>query len=355
MTKSTIINICTSHAEPYQVVVGQEILGSIPSFFDFSKYSSLFLLTEENVWQHIEGLIEKSLVRQAKVIKIQSGEENKTIQQVQYVWQELQSGGADRKSLLINVGGGVIGDLGGFAASSYMRGIDFIQIPTTLLSQVDASVGGKTGVNFSGVKNLIGAFYQPKIVIIDTDTLKTLPEREIASGMAENIKHALIQDAEFLNYLERLSQPNWAEIIARSVKIKAEIVEADEKEAGLRKLLNFGHTAGHAFESLLLGSSQHLLHGEAVALGMLYEAYLSENLEEEDFQKIKAMLRKYNLPVKLTTSLDYDTFCQKLKTDKKNVADKINWTLLEKIGEGVFDREVSLEQYLLAFNKITEN
>lgn len=340
-----------AEATSYQLIIGAGAYTELVNLTANGKYSKVFLLTTPEVWKNCQELIAKYLPLDFKLIEIQSGEEHKTLTTLENVLHELSFHGADRRSLLVNFGGGVVGDLGGFAASVYMRGIDFVQAPTTLLSQVDASVGGKTGINFNHVKNLLGAFQQPKAVLINPETLKSLPVRELSSGMAENIKHALIADSSFIDYLENFQWPvrdfaDFSDLIAKSVAIKAQVVRADPKEAGLRKILNFGHTAGHALESLCLNSAHPLAHGEAVALGMLMEGELavSEGLiSEADLKRIEKLILKFNLPNKVTVKINPLEFEAKLLTDKKNSNQQIKWVLLKKLGEAVIDQSVSAE------------
>ncbi len=335
----------------YQVIIGDDAYSKLASLIAKAKYSKVFVLTTLAVWDNCSELILKYLPEDFKLIKINSGEEQKTVSTWEQVLQELNLGGADRRSLLINFGGGVVGDLGGFAASVYMRGIDFIQAPTTLLSQVDASVGGKTGINFNHVKNLIGAFQQPKAVLINPLSLRSLPARELSSGMAENIKHALIADASFIDFLEDFTWPvkdftDFSDLIAKSVAIKAQVVKADPKEAGLRKILNFGHTAGHALESLCLETNHSLAHGEAVALGMLMESELAVSqglISSIDFERIKKLIVKFNLPILIEAKINHLEFQAKLLTDKKNSNQEVKWVLLKKLGEAVIDQTVKSE------------
>jgi len=276
------------------------------------------------------------------LIEINAGEESKDIDFCIGIWKLLIDFGADRKSLMINLGGGVISDLGGFAASTFKRGIDFVHVPTTLLSQVDASVGGKTGIDIDSIKNIIGTFTQPKAVFIHDEFLNTLPERQILSGLAEMLKHGLICDANYWNQLKNsdLQKPS-AELIYRSVEIKNEVVIEDPKETGIRKSLNFGHTIGHAVEtySLLNDSGSSLSHGEAIAIGMICEAWLSHKkiglssgALTEITDVITALYPKYFIEEAANEQL----YALMLK-DKKNQSGKINCTLLKQIGQYSID------------------
>ncbi|NLF24181.1 MAG: 3-dehydroquinate synthase [Deltaproteobacteria bacterium] len=344
------INIGAAQAETYKIWVGSGLISKVPEFFDLSSYSRVAVLSDHNVAPHWGATLVEALSHRAELIVIPAGEEAKNITTVELVWRRLLEAGCDRKSLVLNLGGGVVGDLGGFAAASYMRGVDFVQIPTTLLSQVDASVGGKLGINSAGVKNLAGVFRQPRGVIIDTDTLSTLPKRELLSGLAEVLKHGLIRDADYFTQVcglgEAVFEPkNLEQIILRSCQIKAEVVQADELEGGLRKILNFGHSIGHAIEILSHARlpAEHLLHGEAVSLGMLAEAKLSELagfISAADLDHIRAGLQGCGLPVTLKQRFALEDLLAKLKLDKKNVGGVLKWTLLRALGEAVFDVEI---------------
>ena len=272
------------------------------------------------------------------VIRILSGELNKTLDTCQKIWLEMFAARADRRSVLICLGGGVIGDMGGFTASTYKRGMDFIQMPTTLLSQVDSSIGGKLGIDFAAVKNSIGVFANPKAVFISSHFLTTLSAREVRSGFAEIIKHALIADAEqwmSLSKIEDLTTVDWDNIIVPSLKVKQKVVEIDPFERGLRKSLNFGHTIGHAIESMALETDKPLTHGEAIAIGMICESYLSNILRglpkqdlDEIIQFILKIYGKYDIQ-----QFDFEELIALMRQDKKNDGDEINFTFLPKIGE----------------------
>ena len=328
-----------SQNNKYNIHIKSNILNNINDVIDLSKFSSIVVLTDENIVKN--GWLDK--LHNFKSIVIKSGEINKNINTVSYIWKTMNDYGMDRKSLLINIGGGVVCDLGAFCASTYMRGIDFLQIPTTLLSQVDASVGGKTGFDFNEGKNIIGTFATPISVLIDDMTLKTLPKREYISGLAEVIKYGIIYDKDFLKYFEENNidsiENNY--IITRSCEIKADVVSKDFKENSLRKILNFGHTIGHAIESLSLKTNNPLLHGEAVAIGMITESFIAKeigNINNNDFNKIKTILKNYNLPS--TFNGNVEEIYLMLFKDKKNVSKKIKWVLPKNIGNFVFDVEV---------------
>lgn len=351
---NTTLSVSISEAQThctYPIHIGLGVLSQLSEKIDLSHYSSLFVVTDAHVAPHwLEPLL-SGLQRPAGHIILPPGERSKSIQTVELIWSALAQYGCDRRSLVLNLGGGVIGDMGGFAACTFMRGLDFVQVPTTLLSMVDASVGGKLGVNAEHTKNLIGVFAQPQAVCIDPQTLSTLPERELRSGFGEVIKHGLIRDVRYIEQLEQhtfeaIQEEAWVDWIQRSCAIKADVVEADVREGGIRKILNFGHTVGHAIESCLLDSEHALLHGEAVGLGMIVEAELSRMsgmLSLDDVQRIQTLIRAYGLPTRLPTSLHFESIHKGILGDKKNVSGTVLWTLLASIGNAVFDRELPLE------------
>jgi len=285
-------------------------------------------------------------------IVIPDGEEYKNLSSVEHIYGEMLAARLDRKSVLIALGGGVVGDIAGFAASTYMRGIDFIQIPTTLLAQVDSSVGGKTGVNHPLGKNMIGTFWQPKLVWIDIDTLKSLPGREFLSGLAEVIKYGVIWEEELFCYLEeniekvlRLDNDTLSHIIGRSCEIKAKVVSSDERESGLRAILNYGHTIGHAIETVT--GYKRYFHGEAVAIGMYAEARISRELgliEEGQLQRIKTLLESYGLPAALPEGVDFPQLFASMQLDKKTVSGDLTFILPEKIGKVRIHRGLSVKE-----------
>jgi 3-dehydroquinate synthase len=285
---------------------------------------------------HLEALLRKISATELHVVTVPDGEEYKNLATVETVLNELFTHKLDRKSLLIAFGGGVIGDMTGFTASLYQRGIDFIQIPTTLLSQVDASVGGKTGVNNSFGKNLIGAFYQPKAVYIDTDFLKTLPPREFSAGIAEIIKMAVMFDSSYFDYLSTVDFGDKIALekaIQRSVELKAWVVNQDEKEAGIRAVLNYGHTFAHVVENET--EYKTYLHGEAVAIGIIMANELALELaliSKDEINRVKAFLIKHNLPINYEIK-DVEAFYNKFFLDKKSANDKIKFILPKGIGD----------------------
>jgi 3-dehydroquinate synthase len=331
----------------YSVFINKNITEEINRFFSASKkYSGLFILVDENSLKHCyPPLVEKvSAFKDAEIIEIESGEENKSLEVCAQIWTTLSEFGADRNSLFVNLGGGVIGDMGGFIASTFKRGIDFINIPTTLLAQVDASVGGKTGIDMNGLKNEIGVFADPAAVFINSDFLSTLNKRHLLSGFAEIIKHALISDAAYWDEVQDCKVNNTdqlAQLIASSVKIKNNIVKKDPKESGIRKALNFGHTIGHAIESYSLQNDKKpMLHGEAIAIGMVCEAYLSTKicgLKEDELKKItKFIVRTF--PGLSIEKMNSNNLIDLMKHDKKNTGDAINFSLISSIGKCETDK-----------------
>jgi len=324
-----------------------------------SKYfSNIFILVDENTHELCLPILLEKLETNCviEIIEIESGETNKNIDTCLGVWNTLSDFNGDRKSLLINIGGGVITDLGGFVASTFKRGIAYINIPTTLLSMVDASVGGKTGVDLGTLKNQIGVVSVPDLVLIDTSYLKTLPKNQMRSGLAEMLKHGLISSELYWNKfkdLANLSLDDLDALIYESILIKKHVVDIDPYEANLRKTLNFGHTLGHAIESYFLSNPNKidLLHGEAIAIGIVLASYISTklvNLPLETTQEIKRIFNNYYGVVNFEES-DYAPIIELLKYDKKNNHGNINFVLLKAIGEPVIDCLVEEKVILDAF------
>ncbi|HHP7233908.1 MAG TPA: 3-dehydroquinate synthase [Desulfobacterales bacterium] len=294
----------------------------------------LVVLTDDNV----RRLYESAFPRGAAVVSVGVGEAAKALANVERIYEALLAGEADRSTFVVGIGGGVACDIAGFAASTYMRGMRFGFVATSLLAQVDASVGGKNGVNFRGYKNLVGTFSQPEFVICDPQVLRTLPRGEVLCGLAEVVKHALIRDADLLNFMERNAeavlelQPAAVErIVADSVAIKSAVVTADEKESGLRRILNFGHTFGHALEPLL-----HISHGEAVSIGMVLAAGLSVQrglLEPEAAERIRDLLERLGLPVQCP--VPPSELMDAVRKDKKRESDAVHFVLLHGLGDAV--------------------
>lgn len=324
-----------------KIIISTDIKSIVNNFLNESDYSYLFILVDENTKKHcLPALQNNGIIADPKIIEIKSGESNKSIKTASKIWDFLIKNNANRSSLLINLGGGIIADMGGFAASTFKRGIDFVNIPTTLLSQVDASVGGKTGINFANFKNEIGVFSHPKFVFIDSTFLKTLDKRNIFSGWGEMIKHTLIfgqPDFEHLtkHKVQNINYKTLNQLISKSIAIKNHFVESDPFEKGIRKALNFGHTFGHAFESFYLGQKDFLLHGEAVALGMLCEIFLSHKLCNFPSEKMSQIVT-YILNSYQKTNIkenDFEKIIQLMGHDKKNKGHDINFTLLEDFGK----------------------
>ena len=330
----------------YTIFIGTKIVKDLASLIDCANYSNALIVFDTNIPQVLPEQLQAALPIKSFKISLPSGDNQKNIENVQKIWAALLDFGCDRKSLVINIGGGAIGDLGGFAASTYMRGIDFLQIPTTLLAQVDASVGGKVGINFAAVKNLIGSFQQPIAVIVDIGILSTLPQREFISGFAEIIKHGLIADKKYFQSVtskkpQEFSQDELIDIISRSIQIKADIVSQDEKEKNTRKLLNFGHTIGHAIEAISQEMEKPLLHGEAISIGMIAEGKISKILgllSDKEYTILEQSLIKAGLPTTLSSPVN--NVLEKIKSDKKNVKGETKFTLLENIGKAVINKSV---------------
>lgn len=321
-------------------IVIDQITKSLPLFLKENEFSKIGVLVDEHTKAYCLPII-KALLPPHHLIIIKSGEVNKTLDTCQLIWQELTEIGFDRKSLLINLGGGVIGDMGGFCAASFKRGISFINIPTTLLSSVDASAGGKLGIDFNGFKNHIGFFKEPDTVLIDPIFLETLPNKELRSGFAEVIKHGLIADKNYYEQIiqDGMNQANWNAVIAHSVHIKSEVVKKDPLEEGLRKILNFGHTIGHALESHYMSTENHLLHGEAIAIGMICEAFLSKKLtelSEIELENITTNLIGIYAKSKINKN-DFPAIIKRMYQDKKNSHNLLNHSLIKEIGEATYD------------------
>lgn len=339
-------------------IIFGNIYEELNKFLSEKSYDIIFLFVDSNTHEHCLPTLLGEMESQAamEIIEIPPGEENKDLEIVAQIWQSLSELGASRKSLFINLGGGVITDMGGFIASTFKRGIDFINIPTTLLSMVDASVGGKTGIDFGGLKNQIGTFSMPQLTLIDATFLETLEEREFRSGIAEMLKHGLIYQPEHWNSLQNITGETIQNLIEDSVTIKSEIVAQDPKESGLRKILNFGHTIGHALESFFLETENPLLHGEAIAIGMLVESILTFENElisqtelDEIFEGILKIFPSQPIDENIIPSL-----VELMKHDKKNQDGKISFSLLNGIGSAKYDvllNENQISEGILIYNK----
>ncbi len=348
--------IASIRTPAYSIHFNEEAYTALNTHLTDAGYSKIFILVDENTHEHclaqFMGNIEGE--HDFEIIEIESGEVNKNIHTCTQVWEVLSELDADRKSLMINLGGGVVTDLGGFVASAYKRGIAFINVPTTLLSMVDASVGGKTGVDLGSLKNQIGFINQPVMVLVVSNFLKTLDQRQLNSGYAEMLKHGLIQSEPYWNELKEIdTYEGLGALIHRSVIIKNEVVLEDPTEQHLRKILNYGHTLGHAVESYFLDNPDRelLLHGEAIAIGMVLEAWLSHQLEgltETVLGDIKTtFIERYG---KIEFSQDEITaILELLKYDKKNSHGNINFVLLKSIGVPSIDVRIDTELLRKAF------
>lgn len=332
----------------YSIYIGP-LRQSLPGFLEGLACSALFVIADSNTQEFCLPVLEEALGHSRfGLIQVPAGEIHKNLDTCRQIWAQLMEHRAGRDALVFNLGGGVIGDMGGFCAATFKRGLRFIQLPTTLLAQVDASIGGKLGVDFMQVKNSIGLFCNPAGVFIDPVFLETLPKRELRSGYAEIIKHSLIADAaqwERLQQARRLDEAGWEALIMPSLHIKKRIVEADPLEKGIRKALNFGHTIGHAVEGFALETENPLLHGEAVAIGMACEAYLSARelgLPEKELNRIaRYILRHYgHQPLE---PAHYEAYLGLMGNDKKNEGQGINFSLVNPVGQAVINRYCSPE------------
>ncbi|MCE8033040.1 MAG: 3-dehydroquinate synthase [Halomonas sp.] len=346
----------------YPIHIGTGLLGDPSCLAPYLAGRQVMIVTNEAVAPHYLARLKSGLPGDAEVreVVLPDGEATKTLASVGLIWDALLEAGFNRRCTLIALGGGVIGDMVGFAAACYQRGVAFIQVPTTLLSQVDSSVGGKTGVNHPLGKNMIGAFWQPRAVLIDTDTLRTLPAKELSAGLAEVIKYGLIRDAEFLVWLEdamtalRALQPEalaWA--IERSCQLKADIVAEDETEQDVRALLNLGHTFGHAIEAHQ--GYGRWLHGEAVGVGMLMAAELSHRLgwlSQAEVERTAAIIAAAGLPLAAPADMGVEDFLARMRLDKKNIDERLRLILLETLGRAVIHDQTPrelLEELLATF------
>lgn len=337
--------------QSYDIFIGHDLTAEIQDFVSKAGFSQKALLvTDSNVGplyaQKVKEILEGAGL-QVAVAEVPAGESSKSLQVAETLYTKCIELGLDRKSPIFALGGGVVGDLAGFIAATYMRGVPFVQMPTSLLAQVDSSVGGKVAVNHALGKNLIGAFYQPKAVFMDLELMQSLPKREIYTGLGEIIKYGIIYDADFFEFLEThqkevlaLAPEATVHMIARSCEIKAEVVSQDEKEAGLRRILNFGHTMAHAIEQET--GYKRYNHGEAVAIGMVGAADISEQLgliPHKTFERVQKLISDLHLPTKAegcTVAHMYEDIFH----DKKTVAGKVNWVLMTEIGKVIVRNDV---------------
>lgn len=342
MHKRIPVEIKTTKSLP--IIVGAGIIGKLGDFFDFSACSSIILITD-TITNKLYGQqvmeVLKATGKRALMFTLPAGEGSKSLKQIERGYRLLMDNGVDRNALLCVLGGGVMGDVGGYIAATYLRGIDYIQLPTTLLAQVDSSIGGKVGINFGGKKNMVGSFYQPKAIISDVAFLKSLPAQEKRNGIAEVIKYGLAMDKELFDTISNRKKGEFTPlelvgIVQRCSWLKAKIVEADETDrSGVRQILNFGHTVGHAVEAV--GEFQEQRHGEAIAIGMMAASKISERmgmLSKESVDKIDKVLAQFGLPTRCPQASP-DELLEAMQFDKKATQGQLKWVLLEGIGRGV--------------------
>ncbi len=343
----------------YDIEVGVESLGRIGQCLEpILRGKKIALITDPVVEPLYAARVRASLTKagfSVSQVVVPSGEKHKNLSELERVHEELAAARIERSSTLVALGGGIVGDLTGFAAASFLRGIDVVQVPTTLLAQVDSSIGGKTGVNLRAGKNLVGAFHQPRFVLADVETLASLPVRELRAGIAEVVKYGVILSPELFSFLEEkvdsildLDREILAEVVHQCAAAKARVVMEDEKEGGLRAILNFGHTLGHAVEAMTEYS--RFLHGEAVAIGMVFAARLSaarHGFPEPDARRVAALLERFGLPITIPEELDRGDLARAVETDKKRQADRVKFICVEALGQTRFE--------LLSTNEIEES
>ncbi len=349
----------------YQIEIGSDISGKVRAYFEGAGFSSRALIvTDSNVGRLYENSVEevlRSAGLDAETYRIPAGESSKCLAEAEKIYTRAIANGLDRNSVICALGGGVVGDVAGFVAATYMRGIPYVQMPTSLLAQVDSSVGGKVAVNHSLGKNMIGAFYQPKRVFIDLAFLATLPPREIYTGLGEIVKYGAIFDADFFAYMEAhgpeilaLGPEALEHVVRRSCEIKAEVVGQDERENGLRRILNFGHTMGHAIEKETKYVRYN--HGEAVAIGMAGAAYISEELgliNDTAVARLLCLLEALHLPTR-AKGCTVDAMYADIFHDKKTVNGRVNWVLLDALGHAVVRQDVPEEIVRRSMARILE-
>ncbi len=347
----------TIKATDYAIVFERKSHKLLGEFIKKTNYSSIYILVDSHTEQHCLPIFLSKFKYKYQTITIPAGEEFKNLETCAFVWDRLSELKADRKSIIINIGGGMLTDIGGFIASTFKRGIHFINVSTSLLGMVDASVGGKTGVDFNGLKNQIGLFANPKMVLIDTRFLKTLPKRELISGMAEIIKYGLSYDVDLWNdvkAIKNIHNFDMSQLIHRSIEIKNEVVTKDPKEKNVRKILNYGHTIGHAVETYFLQSStlKTLTHGEAIAIGLVCETYISSKLYNFSTAQLNE-LKKYiktlfgNVIIKEN---DFKSILDLMKHDKKNINGEVKFVLLNEFTDYRIDCKVEEKLIIEALN-----
>ncbi len=331
--------MATIKSTSYSIYIGEKSFDSLNTFLKKNSYTKYFIICDEHTFECClpSLLFHVPALNEAEIVELESGEDKKTLETCLQLWGALTDTGADKKSLIINLGGGVISDLGGFVASTFKRGIDCINIPTTLLSMVDASVGGKTGVDFEGIKNHIGTTSEPKAIFVNPTFLETLSERQIKNGYAEIIKIALIADAEFWKQLKKLKKVEdfcSEKIITKAIELKNTIVKKDLHENDLRKSLNFGHSIGHALESSLIEQKKDILHGEAVAAGIIMESDIAQELKRissKENKEIREYVSSIYTPIKISKETK-SQLLQYIQHDKKNIGNDLCFALPKKIG-----------------------
>ncbi len=357
MSVSQTLTVDLGDQRSYPIFVGQKLLENPDCLVPYIVGKQVCIVTNDTVADLYLKSVESLLADyQVNTVVLPDGESHKSLETVNFIYDCLLENKHNRTTTLVALGGGVVGDMAGYAAATYQRGVNFIQIPTTLLSQVDSSVGGKTGVNHPLGKNMIGAFHQPQCVIIDTDVLQTLPPRELSAGMAEVIKYGLICDKPFYQWIEEhiaglmsLDEALLVEAIARSCQNKADVVAQDEREAGLRAILNLGHTFGHAIETAQ--GYGVWLHGEAVAAGMLAALELSSlmgDIPHQEVERLRQLLNNANLPTVLPANMTGEQFLQLMALDKKVLDGRLRLVLVKAIGEAVVTEAASQDQVLQA-------
>lgn len=338
----------------YSIIVGNKILKDLGSSLqNFNLTPKAAIITNSPIAGLYLKPVKESLLNKGfdvSVIIIPEGEKFKNYRQLIKIYRNLISGRLDRRSLIIGLGGGVVGDITGFAAATFMRGIPYVQVPTSLLAQADSSIGGKTAINLGGVKNLIGSFYQPKLVYTDISSLCTLPKEELYNGLAEVIKYGVIKDERFFQYLEEnidraldLDVVCLEKIVSRCAQIKAEIVQEDEKEEGIRAILNYGHTLGHCFET---ATKFRYKHGQAISLGMIYISKIAEKLgilKKEDAERQKKLLQRVHLPISPLRSFNPQKISTILEMDKKRKGGRQRFILPQKIGQVIIKDDIPQE------------
>lgn len=363
MSKTIPVHYNGSLAYSIEIREDFEELPSLLQHVGYQREQKICIVTDSQVAEkyvkNLMNLLKKSFDQVFSFV-FEAGESSKNLNTVQMLYENLIKNGFDRHDFMIALGGGVVGDMTGYTAATYLRGIDFVQIPTSLLAQVDSSIGGKTGVDFKQYKNMVGAFYQPKLVYMNLSVLKTLPKRQLSSGIAEILKHGLIKDHSYFDWMVQNREAIFSletqvleEMIFMSCNIKREVVENDPKEKGERALLNFGHTIGHAVEKL---SNFSLYHGECVAIGAIAATYLSwkmGHIEETELNRIKGVFTKFQLPVSVK-GMNATEILKTTKSDKKMKAGKINFILLKEIGNAYIYSDLTDDEILMAIQYILD-